>query len=247
MAMKTGICKLCLQEKQLLNKSHIIPDFMYRDGKIYHDDHTVHKIDFGKSLKGKVARRGRQNSGEYEGGILCKECDGGIIKNYEDYTKLFLYGKQLSNQLMYQFSPGQVTVQNVDYAKIKLFFLSILWRASVSSRPFFKEIKIDENVREELREMILNGNPKGNEDFTMLFMLDAGDNPNLKQYIGQPVGSDNGRSFLFTYPGLIVYYVFDIDIVPKQILNFRLNDKGEIRFMKLSGNQIWDLFKYLFG
>jgi hypothetical protein len=50
-----------------LKKSHIIPDFMYRDGKIYHDDHTVHKIDFGQSLKGKVVRKSRQQSGEYEG------------------------------------------------------------------------------------------------------------------------------------------------------------------------------------
>lgn len=247
MAMKTGICKLCLQEKQLLNKSHIIPDFMYRDGKIYHDDHTVHRIDFGQSLKGKVARRGRQNSGEYEGGVLCKECDGGIIKNYEDYAKLFLYGKKLSKQLIYQFPPGEVIIQNIDYTKLKLFFLSVLWRASISSRPFFKEIKISTEIEKELREMILKGNPKENKDFTMLFMLDAGDNPEIKQYIGQPVGSDNNRSFLFTFPSLLVYYVFDIDIVPNQILNFRIYDTGEIRFMKLSGRQIWDLFKYLFG
>ena len=245
--MKAGICKLCLQEKKLLNKSHIIPDFMYRDGKIYYDDHTVHRIDFVQSLKGKVTRRGKQNSGEYEGGILCKDCDGKVIKNYEDYAKLFLYGKKLGKQLLYHFPPGEVVLRNIDYAKLKLFFLSVLWRASISTRPFFKEIEIADNLKEELREMILTGNPKGNNDFTMLFMLDAGDNPNLKQYIGQPVGSDNSRSFLFTYPGLLVYYVFDIDIIPNQILNYRIYDTGEIRFMKLSGRQIWDLFKFLFG
>jgi len=186
---------------------------MYRYGKIYHDDHTIHKIDFGKSLKGEIVRMGKQNSGEYEGGILCRECDGIIIKNYEDYAKLFLYGKKQSKQLIYHFPIGEVVKRNVEYVRIKLFFVSVLWRASISSRPFFNNVKLPDTIKEELRKMILTGTPKGNVDFTMLFILDAGENPNLKQYIGQPVGSKNNRNFLFTFPGLLVYYIFDFDSV----------------------------------
>jgi hypothetical protein len=245
--MKKGVCKLCLQEKLLLKKSHIIPDFMYRDGKIYHDDHTIHLIDFGKSLEGKVVSSGIQRSGEYEGNILCRECDGGIIKDYEEYAKKVLFGGNLNKVPIYSRSQNEVLIRNIDYAKFKLFFLSILWRAGISRRPFFKEITIESEKEEELREMILSGNPKDNMDNSMLFMLDSGTDLKLKQYLGQPVSGKDKRSFLFVFPGILVFYFFDLKIVPNNLLNYRIFSTGEIRLMRLSMAQIWDLFKYLFG
>jgi hypothetical protein len=125
--------------------------------------------------------------------------------------------------------------------------LSILWRAGISSRPFFKEITIEREKEEELREMILTGNPKGNMDNSMLFMLDAGKDQNLKQYLGQPVGGKDNRSFIFVFPGILGYYFFDLKIIPNNLLNYRIFNTGEIRLMKLPENQIWDLLKYLFG
>ncbi len=245
--MNKGICKLCLQEKLLLKKSHIIPDFMYRDGNIYHDDHTVHKIDFGQFLKGQFVSSGKQRSAEYEGNILCRECDSEIIQGYEDYAKRVIFGEKLNIELIYSISQDEVIVRNIDYTKLKLFFLSVLWRASISSRPFFKEITIDYEKEEELREMILTGNPKGNMDNTMLFMVDSGNNQKLKQYLGQPLRSKDKRSFLFVFPGILVYYFFDFKIIPNKLLNYRVFNTGEIRLLKLHEKQIWDLFKFLIG
>ncbi len=249
MGMNVGKCNLCLQERPLLKKSHIIPDFIYRESNIYHKDHTIHKIDLTQSFRGNVTKRGKQRSGEYEGSILCQNCDGKIIKEYEDYAKVILYGKESSNvnKLLYSFSYGEIAVENIDYRKLKLFFLSILWRAAISSRPFFKEIILDEKKLEELREMIFTGNPKNNLDFPMLFFLDAGDDPRLKQYIGQPVAGIDNNSFLFTFPGILVYYLFDTGIIPDKLLKYQILNSGDIRFMRLSSKQIWELFRFLFG
>lgn len=38
-----GSCKLCLEEKILLKKSHIIPEFMYKD--LYDENHKLISFD----------------------------------------------------------------------------------------------------------------------------------------------------------------------------------------------------------
>lgn len=249
MGMNVGRCRLCLQEKPLLKKSHIIPDFIYRNSKIYHDDHTIHKIDLRQTFISKFTRRGIQRSGEYEGGILCQNCDSKIIKEYEDYAKSILYGNKSSkeNQLIYSFPPGEVVIKNIDYQKLKMFFLSILWRAAISSRPFFKEIVLDQNKLEELREMIYTGNIKSNMDFTMLFFLDDGDDSKLKQYMGQPVFGERNNCFIFIFPGIFVYYFLDKSLIPNAFLKYQIFDVGEIRFKNLSNKEIWELLQYLYG
>jgi len=81
----------------------------------------------------------------------------------------------------------------------------------------------------------------------MLFFLDAGNDPKLKQYLGQPVSGIENNSFLFTFPGILVYYLFDINIIPNNLLKYQIFDSGEIRFMRLPTKQMWELLQFLFG
>jgi hypothetical protein len=46
---------------------------------------------------------------------------------------------------------------------VKLFQLSILWRASVAKGDFFSKVKLKPRHEEEIRKMLLNGEP-GKED-----------------------------------------------------------------------------------
>lgn len=59
-----GRCKLCLGEKELCKKSHIIPDFMYQD--IFDDKHRLLLV---QSENGSIQQKGIRQSGEYEGDI----------------------------------------------------------------------------------------------------------------------------------------------------------------------------------
>ncbi|GEM_PF-2942036 len=43
------ICKLCLKDKPLIKKSHIIPDFMYRE--IYDEDNRIVSYHFQQIKK----------------------------------------------------------------------------------------------------------------------------------------------------------------------------------------------------
>jgi len=246
--MQIGTCKLCLKEKHLLKRSHIITDFIYRDGKIYHTDHSIHKVDLTQVFRGKFTKAGIQRSGEYEENILCQNCDSIIIKQYEDYAKKILYGKKLrlNERLLYTFTPDEVIIKNIDYPKLKLFFLSILWRSAISSRRFFKEITIEEKKLEELRRMILYKDPKGNLDYPIIFMLDIGKDNTLKQYMGQPISGKDKKSFLFIFPGMLVNYFFDTSLIPKFFMKYRIQSAGEIIFKKLSSKDIEKSFEYLY-
>lgn len=247
MAMKTGICKLCLQEKPLQNKSHIIPDFMYREGKIYHADHTVQSINLKKTPFTSFTRVKKQYNAEYEGGILCRNCDGVVIKAYEDYARKLLYGGNLKPVPEYKYQRGTVTISEISYTHMKLFFLSILWRAAISSRPFFKEIQISPDQEEELRKMILSGTAGANSVFPIVFAWDFGKDHKLKQYLGQPVSLNNSESHLFVFPSFFVNIFANIKLVPKQFKNFRIFDNGVMRCFLAPQEQVWRLLTNLYS
>jgi hypothetical protein len=54
-----------------------------------------------------------------------------------------------------------------DYTRLKLFFLSVLWRAHESSLPFFSRVDLGSH-RPRLLQLISSGNPGTPEEFSVL-------------------------------------------------------------------------------
>jgi hypothetical protein len=160
-----GNCRLCGEPKPLIKKSHIIPDFMY-DG-MFDDHHQLHKFEPVSYFAGK-SNMSRPSSGEYEGGLLCADCDNKRIGHHlEDYAAQFLYSTEalpdiirprVTNYRDERDGFGYTIIENADYTRFKLFLLSILWRASISNRKFFDQINLGE-LEDVIRHMILNNDP----------------------------------------------------------------------------------------
>jgi len=165
--MKKGICKLCLQEKELCRESHIIPGFHYKF--LYGSNN---KLIYLNSQKAEV----RYNS-EYESDILCKECEEGILGRLDDYAAKLIHNEFPTKSLfrLEQIDGKECSVlencPNYDYARFKLFLLSLLWRASIASRPFFRAIRLDSWVEENLRKMVLNSRPGEPEEYPCFINL----------------------------------------------------------------------------
>jgi hypothetical protein len=85
------------------------------------------------------------------------ECEGRIQK-WEDYFARLLNQKQLFDLEKPTDGKKWVRLQGFDYAKTKLFLLSILWRSDVSKHPKFK-VNLGDKHEKRLREMLLAGNP----------------------------------------------------------------------------------------
>lgn len=127
-------------------------------------------VDTG-SVGTKNIKPRRVNTPEFEGGILCADCDNRLLGSNESYAAYVLYGKgrystvpRLQRQLHPDGKLISLFIENVDYTRFKLFLLGLIWRASISTRPFFQKVSLGP-YEEVIREMLLVANPGNREDF----------------------------------------------------------------------------------
>ncbi|WP_053975797.1 hypothetical protein [Mangrovimonas xylaniphaga] len=153
-------CKLCLKEKPLCKKSHIVPRFLYK-GMFYKGDNTLIKLNPITLEK----ERGKIRTGIYDKDILCESCENHIGK-FEDYisNELFEGTKNYSKKSSITPIVGNNNlhknlIKGLDYNHIKLFCLSIIWKAHHSKHEFFQNVDLGK-YESQIRDMILNIDPK---------------------------------------------------------------------------------------
>jgi hypothetical protein len=242
-----GNCKLCQENKDLQKVCHVIPEFFYRDSKLYHEDHNLKFIDLKLFLSTGEKRfiSYKQKTGEFEKYMLCPNCDGTIIGNYETYGREFLYSNNLSKgkELKLKFNIDNIECINADYKKLKLLYLSILWRASISSRPLFSEINLREDKEEELRLMILHDNPKTDIEFPIFVMNTIFDKTITKDFLFHPIkirlGDEDG--FVFAFGGFIYTIIFGIKGISDKLLDFRIKENGTFKSYNIPNGKTWEL------
>ena len=110
---------------------------------MYDVKHRFHVLSIVPSQENKLKQKGL-----YEN-LLCEKCET-LFSKWERYASLIinggipLEGKRVGNFWH---------VSGIDYNQFKLFQLSILWRASISSLQFFENIDLgphEENIRLKL-------------------------------------------------------------------------------------------------
>lgn len=213
--MKTGKCKLCNQTKPLLNKSHIIPDFFYVQAGLYNEKHQIHKIDIQKFIKNKSFTL--IPTGVYEKGILCEKCDNNLLGGLETYGRKVLYGglkfhEEISCKNFRNPNDGfeYSICKNVDYKRFKLFLLSILWRAAISTNPIFKDVDFSNNYIETLRKMLFEMNPGKINDFPIITLSNVKNNSIPSDLICEPIKSETSESTLITFLLSDFIFVFHV-------------------------------------
>jgi hypothetical protein len=95
-------------------------------------------------------------------------------------------------------------VDNFDYKKLKLFFISLLWRASVSTDPFFSRISLDrfENI---VKQYISSNDPGNTEDFSII--LAKFDHPLSKPILDPHADKYSGVNFFRFYLASYIAYI----------------------------------------
>jgi hypothetical protein len=171
--MKKGICKLCRQHKNLLKQSHIYPTFMYKG---VFDETNRGLLE---SLKDNREPKFYQ-TGIYDKNVLCENCDNVLIGRLERYAASVLPTPVASANIhvIDRLENDQLTtlyVSGMDYRQLKLFVLSLLWRAHHSNNKFFQKVYIPTH-EPILREMILEGEP-GSETIYQIAIVKI-DRPN---------------------------------------------------------------------
>jgi len=128
------ICKGCTKDTTLIN-AHIIPKSFWvglKDGEIAPKLMSNKADTYPKKLP----------IGVYDKTILCHDCEQKFQTIDEYGQKLLLKDESNQEKLIENGAIVGYRVQNFNYSLLKLFFISILWRASVSSQEFYSKINI---------------------------------------------------------------------------------------------------------
>lgn len=142
MRSKPRYCRLCLREGVELRRSHILSEFLYQE--VYDERHRTIGVDPRPDKKDRVLQKGIREP------LLCGDCEGKLSK-WEVYAAGVM--RQLPTTA--DCKPGDVVWQRgLDYAKIKLFQMSLLWRCSIAEGPTFAEVDLGPHA-ERLRQMLL--------------------------------------------------------------------------------------------
>lgn len=148
--MNKGVCKLCGIEKDLCKKSHILPKHSYKILK--EGDYC---LCINKDTINKESRQ-KDYSGLFEKDILCEDCES-LFSNSETYAYELIYENKIKN-VNREIKDNCIIVsgEGYDYKKIKLYFLSILWKSSISSKDFFKDVKLSDEDEKNIRHILLS-------------------------------------------------------------------------------------------
>ena len=232
------LCKLCLQDEILLQKSHIIPDFMHKG--IFDNKHFLYRVNLKDDNRPK-----KLSTGEFEPNILCSKCDNERLgSNLENYANKILYGGKIqkSEKITFQnrincHGIKMTYCKGINYSKYKLFLLSILWRASISKREFFKYVSLGP-YEEEIRKMILNNNPKDQMDFPCFISTYRNYKDLPFELIGQPkkYRKEHILGFTFLIGGFMYIFLISNKNKPEWLSEVAINKNNEMSIVHMDKN-----------
>lgn len=224
-------CRLCLQEKELIGTSHIIPNFMYKE--LFDKNRKIVETNLFNFNEAKY-----RPTGIYDKHILCKECDTKLIGGLESYAARVLYDRgKFEVEREEDDSIVNLMLKGINYKKFKLFLVSILWRASISEQALFKEIKLGTRYEETARKMIYEDSPGNREDFsTCILGLESSENLVIKAIVApRRMKADGNTSYMFYINGLFYWFNVSSYNIQDVFRRVSINEDNELTIGILKG------------
>ena len=108
--------------------------------------------------------------------LLCHECEQFLNREYEKPFETYWYD---TPAIASDLSEGDIIrLSNIDYTRFKLFFLSVLWRMSISTLEELKNISLGPYA-ERFRKMILEKNAGPDTAFAFTGLVVLGPDGNI--------------------------------------------------------------------
>ena len=182
-------------------------------------------------------KKGKLQTGDFERNILCVTCEREILSSYESYGAKVLKGGTALKMVNKDVNGVKVLeIEGVDYEKFKLFVLSFLWKSSISKRPLFKDVDLGADYNEQVRLMLLHGDPGKSTQFPFLIMTYLHHKEIPPDLITQPSKSKikNGVAYNFLIYGFSYTIFISKNIIPDFIEETTVNEDGRLRIIYAS-------------
>ena len=210
-----GQCRLCLQQRVLRN-SHVVPEFLYTP--IYDGKHRMFAREGGRLVARPPLQKGLREK------LLCSGCEGDLSA-FEKYNRETLFG---GRSILCARSRAGVEFHGLDYARVRLFFLSLLWRMSIAKGRFWAEVAL--GPREDaLRRMVYDGDPGNPETFSFCCTIPFFNGVWLDDLIVQPDAVRYGQDHYYrcVLRGLVVVYYASTRLPPPESRSLFVSREGD--------------------
>lgn len=159
--MNVGQCKFCGHHRALV-RAHIIP------AALFPPDEKGSRMQYVLDGNGNLPRS-RLPNGCYDPNLVCRECEDRFDEG-DDYAKKFLVDGRNQGRRIAEGDGALYEYANVDYRRLKLFFVSLLWRAHATSLPDFVRVNLPSKYASMARSMILNKDPGPADDLGVIII-----------------------------------------------------------------------------
>jgi hypothetical protein len=222
------ICRLCETNKDLRN-SHILPEFLYN--QLYDSKHRMAGITEKASRKWEFLQKGLREK------LLCEDCEQFLNTNYEQPFNKFWFGEKV---LPNHFDSNHITIKEIDYLSFKLFHISILFRASVSTLPNFSLVNLGLH-EQECRKMLLSKNAGPPDKYPIFACAVVDKNYSIIQGVMTPPieyeYEKKYRSYGIVFGGCVWWYILSTHGCVS-VLPFSLNNSGALTIIPKRLNEI---------
>lgn len=142
-----GVCRLC-KSWCTLQKSHAIPDSLFR---------RVFKRGSGSAvgLTNDAETDIQRTQDSWADYLLCSGCESKLNTQYDVSGDRFSRGTGLTIEPLSTF----VRISNLDVQRLRMYFLSVLWRMAESSAPEYQSVRLRSELRGRLAQGLLDNKP----------------------------------------------------------------------------------------
>lgn len=214
-----ALCQGCGLDKKLI-KAHAIPESFFVKMR---SEHGAPKLM--TDVRGTYPKK--SPIGVYDNQILCRDCED-RFEEVDDYAqKLLLQSDDNHEKLIIRGKLIGYKVKDADYRKLKLFFISVLWRASLSKQKFYERIN-QGPYQEKAKDLIWASDPGKQSDFP--FLVAKFTDTSIGKIILNPhperwSGVNYNRIYLYGY---VVYVKMDKRNSPDMFAKFEMVPDGDL-------------------
>ncbi len=200
-------CKLCEREVRLV-ASHIIPEFLYQT--LYDSKHRFHQISADPSGQNQYKQKGLRET------LLCEACEQHLSVP-EQYMCRLLNGDIPATIVN---KAGYIHLSGLDYPKLKLFQLSVLWRAGVSSLAPFSQVQLGPH-EPRLRSMLLSDEPGLAADYGCIMATLMDGSELLTGIVAAPTWARLAglMAYRFVFGGIVFVFVVSSTTPPRAVVD----------------------------
>lgn len=210
-------CQLCKEETELRG-SHILPRAFFKKAK--GSGAQLVRLNSQHAIEPKL------ENGDWVEELLCPNCEHFLNDNYESSQIRFLRNHKNTHK-----SHQKLTFRRFDFNRMYLFWLSIIWRASVSSLDSFETVALGPQLNEMMRRLIHSQTTYIDgvcvSEILQIGLMkvlpeDGMDSEIVNNVITSPLLKSNDDSFTYTMlvEGFLVAFHFGTGLSPNLSKNF---------------------------